>query len=44
MLVFELSIHQKILKKCITVATKILSSATFNNDKNKCFLSIKSAY
>ncbi len=43
---FDLSIHQRILKKCITVSTKIKSSTNdFNIDNNiKCFLSSKSAY
>ncbi len=42
---FELSIHQKSWKKCITVSTKIISSTTdvLNIDKNiKCFLIRKS--
>ncbi len=43
---FELSINQRILKKSITVSTKILSSTTiFNTDNNyKCFSNSKSAY
>ncbi len=38
--------HQRILEKCITVFTKILSSTiVFSiNNNNKCFLSMKSAY
>ncbi|MDN8907574.1 hypothetical protein Q0O77_14770, partial [Staphylococcus aureus] len=42
---FELSIHQRILKKSTTVSTKILSSTTvFNIDNNMTFyLSTKSA-
>ncbi len=36
---FELSIHQKILKKFITVSTKILFSTTVFNIKNKNFFS-----
>ncbi len=37
---FELSIHQRILKKCRTISANILSSTTvFNIDNNKkCFL------
>ncbi len=32
----ELSVHQRILKKCIMVSTKILSGTTvFNMDDNK---------
>ncbi len=43
---FELSIHQKILKKFITVSTKILFSTTIFNIKNKknFFSSPKSAF
>ncbi len=42
---FELSLNQRILKKCVTVSTKILSStAVFNTDNKKCFLSTKSAF
>ncbi len=43
---FELSIHQRILKKKVMVSTKTLSNSTvFNVDYNKkCFLSSKSAY
>ncbi len=43
---FELSIHQSILNKRITVSTKILNStAVFNIDNNKqCCLRTKSSY
>jgi len=40
--IFDLYIHQRILKICITVSIKIVTVFNVENN-NKCFLSSKSA-